>query len=192
MLSARMDRPPVIVSPYDAELFGHWWFEGPEWLNFLLRKIAFEQDSLRLVTPSEYLARYEENQVGAPLFSSWGEGGFSGMWIDKSNDWVLRHLSRMEERMTSAAQRHPRARGLERRCLNQLARELLLAESSDWTFIMKTGTTVEYAERRVKEHIANFLRLHEELENNRLDEPFLASLEERTPIFPRLSYSVYA
>jgi len=192
MLSARMDRPPVIVSPYDAELFGHWWFEGPEWLNFLLRKIAFEQDSLRLVTPSEYLARYEENQVGAPLFSSWGEGGFSGMWIDKSNDWVLRHLSRMEERMTSAAQRHPRARGLERRCLNQLARELLLAESSDWTFIMKTGTTVEYAERRVKEHIANFLRLHGELENNRLDEPFLASLEERTPIFPRLSYSVYA
>ncbi len=191
-LAARMDRPPVIVSPYDAELFGHWWFEGPEWLNFLFRTIAFEQDSLRLVTPSEYCARHKENQTGTPLFSSWGEGGFAGMWIDKSNDWVPRHLSRMEERMTRAAQRHPRARGLMRRGLNQLARELLLAQSSDWTFIMKTGTMVEYAERRVREHVANFLRLDGQIENGRLDEGFVASLEERTPIFPRLSYSVYA
>ena len=191
-LSGRMDRPPVIVSPYDAELFGHWWFEGPEWLNFLFRKIAFEQDSLKPVTPGEYLASYPENQHGTPLFSSWGEGGFSGMWIDKSNDWVHRHLSKMEERMTKAAERHPHARGLLRRSLNQLARELLLAESSDWTFIMKTGTTVQYAEGRVKEHIANFQRLYREIDTRRPDEIFVASLEERAPIFPRLNYSIYA
>ncbi len=191
-LSGMIDRPPLIVSPYDAELFGHWWYEGPEWLNFLFRKIAFEQDSLVPVTPSEYLARYPENQPGTPLFSSWGEGGFSGMWIDKSNDWVHRHLSRMEERMTLIAGRYPRARGLMQRGLDQLARELLLAESSDWTFIMKTGTMVPYAERRIKEHIANFQRLDEDIENDRLDESFVASLEERAPIFPRLTYSLYA
>ncbi len=191
-LNGMIDRPPIIVSPYDAELFGHWWYEGPEWLNFLFRKLAFEQDSLVPITPSEYLALYPDSQRGAPLFSSWGEGGFSGMWIDKSNDWVHRHLSRMEERMTMAARQHPDARGLLRRALDQLARELLLAESSDWTFIMKTGTMVPYAKRRINEHIANFRRLDEEIENDRLDEGFLASLEERSPIFPQLTYSVYA
>jgi 1,4-alpha-glucan branching enzyme len=191
-VSPLLDRPPVIVSPYDAELFGHWWYEGPEWLNFLFRKIAYEQDALLPVTPSEYLARHGENQRGTPLFSSWGEGGFSAMWIDKSNDWVPRHLSRMEEHMQRAAQARPDARGLLRRALNQLVRELLLAESSDWTFIMKTGTMVPYAKRRVKEHIENFFRIEEAIAGNRLDASFIAALEERTPLFPGLDYSVYA
>ena len=49
------DRKPIIVAPYDAELFGHWWFEGPDWLNFLIRKIACDQETIRLITPTEYL-----------------------------------------------------------------------------------------------------------------------------------------
>jgi 1,4-alpha-glucan branching enzyme len=191
-IAKHMDRPPVIVAPYDAELFGHWWYEGPEWLFFLIRKIAFEQDTIELVTPSDYLDRFPENQISEPSFSSWGEGGFSNMWLHESNDWIYRHLSRMEERMTACAAANANAEGLLKRALNQMARELLLAESSDWAFIMKSGTMVDYAVRRTKEHVANFLRLHEDIAANTIDEHFVALLESCDNIFPDIDFRVYA
>jgi 1,4-alpha-glucan branching enzyme len=187
-----MDRPPLIVAPYDAELFGHWWYEGPEWLNFLIRKIAFDQKTLRLVAPSDYLALHPRNDRCEPSFSSWGEGGFSTMWLNESNDWIYRHLSRMEERMSGCARRYPAAEGVLRRALNQMARELMLAESSDWAFIMKSGTVVNYAVRRTREHIGNFLRLYEDAIKNTIDEELLASLESSNNIFPKIDYRVYA
>ncbi|MGA2506002.1 MAG: 1,4-alpha-glucan branching protein domain-containing protein [Chitinispirillaceae bacterium] len=191
-LAPLMDRPPLIMAPYDAELFGHWWYEGPEWLNFLLRKIAFEQETVALVTPSDYLALHPQNQRSEPSFSSWGEGGFSAMWLNESNDWIYRHLSRIEELMAGQAGRYPDASGLLRRALNQMARELMLAESSDWAFIMKSGTMVNYAVRRTREHIANFLRLHDAIDKNALDEQLIASLESCNNIFPEIDYRVYA
>ena len=191
-LAELMDRPPVIVAPYDAELFGHWWYEGPEWLNFLIRTIAFEQDAVALITPSDYLEQYPENQKSEPSFSSWGEGGFSNMWLHESNDWIYRHLSLMEERMTAIAAANAGADGLLMRTLNQMARELLLAESSDWAFIMKSGTMVDYAVRRTKEHIANFLRLCEDIEADTIDENFVSLLESCDTIFPDIDFRVYA
>jgi 1,4-alpha-glucan branching enzyme len=190
-LSPLMDRPPLITAPYDAELFGHWWYEGPEWLNFLFRKIAFEQKDIALVTPSDYLALHPQNQRSEPSFSSWGEGGFSGMWLHESNDWIYRHLSRMEELMCACAEQYPDADGVQRRALNQMARELMLAESSDWAFIMKSGTVVNYAVRRTKEHITGFLRLYDDLQKNTLDENFLGLLESYDTIFPDIDYKVY-
>jgi 1,4-alpha-glucan branching enzyme len=187
-----MDRPPLITAPYDAELFGHWWFEGPEWLNFLIRKIAFDQNALALITPSDYLALHPRSERCEPSFSSWGEGGYSAMWLNESNDWVYRHLSRMEERMAECAGRFPDAQGLLRRALNQMARELMLAESSDWAFIMKSGTVVNYAVRRTREHIAAFLQLYDGAVRNAVDEKLLASLESRNNIFPDIDYRVYA
>src|SRR5690606_21542739 len=71
-LRAHMDRPPLIVAPYDAELFGHWWFEGPQWLDFLIRKIAYDQQTFRLTTPSDYLNEFPRNQAARPSMSSWG------------------------------------------------------------------------------------------------------------------------
>ena len=186
-----MDRPPLIMAPYDAELFGHWWYEGPEWLNFLIRKIAFEQETMALVTPSDYLALHPQNQQSEPSFSSWGEGGFSAMWLNESNDWIYRHLSRIEEQMVVYAVRYPDASGLLRRALNQMARECMLAESSDWAFIMKSGTMVNYAIRRTREHIANFLRLHDDIIKNAIDENLVATLESCNNIFPEIDYRVY-
>jgi 1,4-alpha-glucan branching enzyme len=191
-LSSIMERPPIIVAPYDAELFGHWWYEGPEWLNFLIRKIAFEQKTLSLITPSDYLANYPDNQIATPSFSSWGEGGYSEVWLHESNDWIYRHLHHMEELMVASARNNPSADELTRRTLNQMARELLLAESSDWAFIMKKGTMVNYAVRRTKEHIANFLRLHDDLDKNRIDPNFISLLESHNNIFPDIDYKVYA
>lgn len=190
-LASMMDRPPVIVAPYDAELFGHWWYEGPEWLNMLLRKLAYEQDTIALITPSDYLEQYPENQVAAPSFSSWGQGGFSEVWLHESNDWIYRHLHHCEDCMVAAAKKYVTPTNLERRTLNQMARELLLAEASDWAFIMKQGTMVGYAERRTKEHIANFLKLYQDLEKNSISENFLALTESHNNIFPHIDYTVY-
>lgn len=191
-LASIMDRPPLIVAPYDAELFGHWWYEGPEWLNFLIRKIAFEQQSIKLITPSDYLHLYPENQVCEPSFSSWGEGGYSDVWIHESNDWIYRHLHHMEAEMVEAAKLYETPEALQKRTLNQMARELMLAESSDWAFIMKNGTMVQYAVRRTKEHIANFLRLLDDLKKNRIDANFVNLLESHNNIFPEIDYRVYA
>jgi 1,4-alpha-glucan branching enzyme len=192
-IAAPLDRPPVIVAPYDAELFGHWWFEGPEWLNYLIRKCALEQDTFRLITPSEYLDAHPAQHVCAPAFSSWGDGGYSHMWLNETNEWIYPHLHRMEDRMAECAREFANSTdALERRALNQMARELLLAESSDWAFIMKTGTTVEYAARRVKEHIASFLKLYEQVKERRIDERTVALLESHNDIFPAIDFRVYA
>jgi 1,4-alpha-glucan branching enzyme len=191
-LASIMDRKPIVIAPYDAELFGHWWYEGPEWINYLIRKIAFDQDTVALCTPSDYLAENPKNQVCKPSFSSWGHKGYSEVWLEGSNDWIYRHLHKMEERMVQCAKTYAHADGLLLRTLNQMARELLLAQSSDWAFIMKTGTMVQYAVRRSKEHIANFTRLYDEVRHDAIDEQFLSLLEGHNNIFPNINYRVYA
>lgn len=185
------DKAPNVVSPYDAELYGHWWFEGPWFLEYLIRKSAFDQKVYKLATPSDYLRENPENQVATPPMCSWGAGGYAGVWLDSSNDWIYRHLHKCAERMIELANRFPDASGLQRRALNQLARELLLAQSSDWAFIMKTGTMVEYAVRRTKEHVLRFNRLYEQLTANTIDEGWLGMVEGRDNIFPEIDYRVY-
>ena len=187
-----MNRPPIVAAPYDAELFGHWWFEGPEWLNFLIRKCAAEQDTFALITPSEYLEPHPESHTCAPAFSSWGDGGYSQVWLNETNEWIYPHLHRMEDKMVDCAREFRMVGGgLEQRALNQMARELLLAQSSDWAFIMKTGTTVEYATRRVKEHIASFLKLYDQVKARNIDETFVALLESHNNVFPWIDFRVY-
>ena len=193
-LGSGMDRKPLIVSPYDAELFGHWWFEGPLFLDNLFRKLAYSE-VVRPVTPSEYLAEFPVNAVCDPSPSSWGDGGYSGVWVDGSNDWIYRHTHRAEIRMHElAAKFGPEDAALDpkrRRALNQAARELLLAQSSDWAFIMKTGTAVRYAVDRVKTHLARFRRLDGQIEANQVDAAWLGDLEWRDNLFPEIDYRVY-
>jgi 1,4-alpha-glucan branching enzyme len=186
------DRPPLIVAPYDAELFGHWWFEGPDWLNFLLRKIAFDQRTIELITPSEYLRRHPRCQTATPAASSWGYKGYAEFWLNGANDWIYRHLHAAEERMIRLAEDHPRAEGVVRRALNQAARELLLAQSSDWAFIMKTGSHVEYAVKRTQEHLLLFTRLSNDISAGRIDERWLGDIEYIDNLFPDIDYRVYA
>ncbi|OJH38112.1 glycoside hydrolase family 57 protein [Cystobacter ferrugineus] len=185
-------RKPVVVAPYDAELFGHWWFEGPWFLDALLRKVAREQKTFSLVTPSDDLAAHPENQVATPPLSSWGAGGYATMWLDGANDWIYRHLHHCARQMIALAKDFPDdSPTLQRRALNQAARELLLAQSSDWAFIMKTGTMVDYAVRRTKEHVLRFLRLHEQLRAGRIDEEQLTRFESTSTVFPEIDYRVY-
>lgn len=191
-LRSIMDRAPLVISPYDAELFGHWWFEGPDWLEFLIRKVHFDQRTFTLRAPSDYLQDYPVNQVLQPSMSSWGHGGYHDVWLNGANDWVYRHLHKMAERMTQAANAYPHPDPVRHRLLNQMAQQLLLAQSSDWAFILKTQTHTAYAHRRLRDHIGRFTLLYESLQHGRVDEPWLAELEARETVFPSLDYRVYA
>jgi 1,4-alpha-glucan branching enzyme len=191
-LAGNMDRPPIVLAPYDAELYGHWWFEGPLFLNDVFRQLHFDQDAVEPITPGDYLDRHPTNQVATPGLSSWGAKGYAAFWCNESNAWTYRHTHVAAERMIELARRWPAAEGVQRRALNQAARELMLAQSSDWTFIMTTGSTVPYATRRFNEHTVRFTRLYQELKDGRIDEAHLADLEAKDNIFPRVDYRVYA
>jgi len=191
-LNDALGRRPIVVAPYDAELFGHWWFEGPAWLEFVFRKIDEVRGPLASATPGDFLAREAPFQCAELFHSSWGYKGYSEVWLDASNDYVYPHLHRAARRMVELAKAHPHAEGLRRRALNQAARELLLAQSSDWAFIMKTGTMVQYAVMRTKTHLTNFNSLYEQIKKNMISESFLSDIEYKNNIFPEIDYRVYA
>jgi 1,4-alpha-glucan branching enzyme len=227
-LNKIMDRPPVIVAPYDAELFGHWWYEGPEFLDMVARHA--QEAGLQLITPGDYLKMHSTNQEATPAASSWGEQGYWWVWLNEKNDWVYPHLKAAQDRMRELVQdldaesqgeaqqtlepNGPRAvpvrsskaasttgarsRSSERlagaagpdgprsRALRQAARELMLAQASDWTFIMRTGTSPEYARKRVTEHLSRFNRLYEQLKTNTLEPEWLAEIEKIDCLFPEV------
>ena len=192
-LRSFMNVPPVVVSPFDAELFGHWWFEGPEWLNSFLRKAVCDQTEFQLTTPSRYLREYPTHQLVEPAASSWGHKGYWEVWLEESNAWIYPHLHAAARRMTDLARRNLATDSSDTlRALKQAARELLLAQSSDWAFLMKTGTAREYATRRTEDHLHRFTRLYEQLSAQNIDEPFLANCEARDNIFPNLNWRYYA
>jgi 1,4-alpha-glucan branching enzyme len=128
-----MQRPPIIVSPYDAELFGHWWYEGPWFIDYLFRKTWYDQGTYDMTHLADYLRNNPTQQVCRPSQSSWGYKGFHEYWLNETNSWIYPHLHKAAERMIDLAKREP-ADELEWRALNQAARELLLAQSSDWAF----------------------------------------------------------
>lgn len=185
-----MDRPPIVVSPYDAELFGHWWYEGPWFLDYVFRKTWYDQSTYEMIHLADYLVKYPEQQVSLPAQSSWGYKGFHEYWLNHSNSWVYPHLHKAAERTIELARLEP-ADELQERALNQAARELLLAQSSDWAFIMSTGTMVPYAVRRTKSHLMRFNKLYNDLQQGRVDSGWLEKVEAIDNIFPQIDYRVY-
>jgi 1,4-alpha-glucan branching enzyme len=190
-LREKLGRNSLVVSPYDAELFGHWWFEGPQFLNFLIKKIHYDQDEIRLIAPSDYLNIYADNQPQIPSASTWGAEGYNRVWLNAGTDWMYPHQHIAEARMLELTRDFPYADGLLKRALNQAARELVLAQSSDWAFIITTGTMVTYAIKRFKDHIHRFTKLYEQIKSSNIDERWLAEVESRDNIFPEIDYLVY-
>lgn len=185
-----MGRAPIVVSPYDAELYGHWWYEGPWFIDFLCRKSYYDQQTFAMTHLADYLRTHPTQQVVRPAQSSWGFKGFHEYWLNDTNAWVYPHLHKATERMIELAHREPSDQ-LEIRALNQAARELLLAQSSDWAFIMRTGTMVPYAVRRTRSHILRFTRLYEDICAAQIDPEWLANVEYMDNIFPDLDYRTY-
>jgi 1,4-alpha-glucan branching enzyme len=191
-LIAVLERPPIVLSPYDAELFGHWWYEGPEFLDYFMRKAYYDQQTIQLITPGEYLHENPTQQVARPSASSWGEEGYWRVWLNETNEWIQPHLSVAQERMTELARKYPKASGLTERALKQAGRELLLAQSSDWPFILRTGTSPDYARKRVRDHLLRFISLYDQLTVGQIDEPALVRIEALDNIFPDVKHGYWA
>jgi 1,4-alpha-glucan branching enzyme len=189
-LAGMMPRPPLIVSPYDAELFGHWWYEGPWFIDYFFRKSWHDQNTYQMTHLADYLRAQPTQQVCRPSQSSWGYKGFHEYWLNETNAWVYPHLHKGAERMIELARMEP-ADELQWRALNQAARELLLAQSSDWAFIMRTGTMVPYAIRRTRSHLVRFHKLYDELKEGKVDSGWLEKVETMDNIFPSINYRAY-
>ena len=183
---------PIVLAPFDAELFGHWWYEGPMFLNFFIRKAVYDQKVFELTTPSAYLEKHDTLQILSPSPSSWGNKGFWEVWLDESNSWIYPHLHAAARRMTECARaaKEKPTEGKDR-VLRQMGRELLLAQSSDWAFLMKTGTAREYAAKRTKDHVLRFTRLYEQLGEENVDNACLENCEWRDNIFPDLNWQYH-
>ncbi|GAB6042371.1 glycoside hydrolase family 57 protein [Endothiovibrio diazotrophicus] len=196
--AARMERPPLLVAPYDAELFGHWWFEGPLWLERVIRRAheRWGEDAagVELISPGDYLGRHRLLQCAQPSASSWGELGYNAFWLNENNHWVYPYLHRAARSMAEMARKHrDEAVGTRRhRALRQAARSLLLAQASDWPFLLKAGTGTEYAERRLRDYLARFAHLEREISNDEIDGRSLRALEQLDPIFPNIDYRLFA
>lgn len=193
-LSKVMSNPPIILCPYDAELYGHWWYEGPDWIYELFKKIDLEPCNFKLTTPSEYLDNFPELQISTPCRSSWGANGYSEVWLNGLNDYAHTHLYNIGQKMIELVHQFPKsstATDLQKRAISQCGRELLLLQSSDWLFIITNGTMVEYAHKRIHEHTGRFLKLYEQIVNNNIDLEFLQSVETIDSIFPELDYMLW-
>lgn len=224
-LAGALDRPPFVLCAYDAELFGHWWYEGPEFLDFFVRKAFFDQKAFTMITPEQYLERHPINQMATPATSSWGDQGYWGVWLNEQNEWIYQHLRVAQVRMTELVRKFRAWEGsatdcrerreespsgdvepkgtpdvvhfnqsemLKPRALRQAGRELLLAQASDWPFMLRTGTNPDYARKRVKDHLLRFTSLYEQFVNDRVEERRLSEIEELDPIFPELDYNYWA
>jgi 1,4-alpha-glucan branching enzyme len=154
----RSARPPVTCNPYDTELFGHWWFEGPEFLAGVMRRLPDEGISLQ--TLGGYLAQHPPVEAITLLEGSWGEGGDHRVWLNRDTEWTWDRLYAAEEEFwTLAGGIRWDDRPEVGRVMAQLARELLLLQASDWQFLITTWAARNYAETRFSEHYGHFTRL---------------------------------
>lgn len=186
--NAQGGNKPMILSAYDAELFGHWWEEGPEWLQSVFRKMLFDQSEVRPVTPSEYLGENPTHQRMTPGASSWGKKDYFQTWVDgreyQPNCWIFRHLYRLCNRMIDLATTHADTQDpILIRALNQASRELFLAISSDWGFLISTGQAVRYSECRTVAHVDRCKELLRQIEASDLSMTYLCTLEAADTIF---------
>lgn len=150
--------PPIIVSAYDTELFGHWWFEGVAWLKEVLRRLS-THPTIRLTTVADYLQRHPPTLALDLPESSWGQGGGHWTWLNPETAWMWPLIHGAEERMERLVASHPVPSPDERPLLAQAGRELLLLQASDWPFLITTGQARAYAQRRFEQHLARFNRL---------------------------------
>ncbi|MGI9255318.1 MAG: glycoside hydrolase family 57 protein [Salinispira sp.] len=190
MANTNTPTEPIFTLLFSAELFGHWWFEGIQWLEAVIRNFSRENSEITLVTPSAYLAENPVKTTVSPAFSSWGTG-YPEVLLNHQNDWIYRHVHAGIERMVELAERFQNTQGFNRRALNQAAREILLAQTLDWAFIMRSGISEEYARARICEHIGNFYQIHDALSNGNVQTTWLLQVEEKNNIFPYIDYSTF-
>ena len=177
----------LIASNYDTELFGHWWFEGIEWIKQVLRHLA-QDESVELVTASEFVETHPPKEVLHIPESSWGTGGNHWTWDNVDTQWMWTPIHQSERKMQMLAQSIPDPTADEEAVLNQAARELLLLESSDWPFLVTTGQAREYAIRRFTRHVERFEALATSVQEGSPDRRLADELYEVDKVFPFIDF----
>ena len=192
-LKSHIRSAPIVVAPYDAELFGHWWYEGPEFIEAMFRTAVHLRDEFAVCTLEEYCAEHPPQHEAMPSSSTWGDKGYSDVWLNGGNDWVYRHLHKAEKCMIELAEAHrdEAPSGEIAAALNQALRELLLAQSSDWAFLMTAGTATPYAEKRTRNHLHRFTRLYQMIRSGSVAADYVRQLYEMNPVFPGCDFRVY-
>lgn len=193
VLATSMTITPFIIAPYDAELFGHWWFEGSSWLELVLRAASEKTNGIETISCADYLTQHRNQQCATPAFSTWGEQGDSSFWINEENDWIYPFLHKAAEEMEQLVVdfRQITVSIRQERALNQALRSLLLAQSSDWPFMMKSGTAIEYANKKITDYLARFNYLHDCIRRNKINEHYLLALEIMDNVFPAIDFRRY-
>ncbi|MEO9255457.1 MAG: 1,4-alpha-glucan branching protein domain-containing protein, partial [Tepidiformaceae bacterium] len=179
--------PGTLLSAYDTELFGHWWLEGVQWLEWTIRGLAANPD-VQLVSAGDNIAQDPPAASIELPEGSWGAGGDHRTWVNEETAWTWPEIYRRQDRarpllaaVTPSTQ--------------QLARELLLLQSSDWQFLMTTGQAHDYAIERFNSHAGRFDELASAIETNSPGLKALtteyASLDNPFPQINPLIYSVH-
>ena len=181
----------LIASNYDTELFGHWWFEGVAWIAGVLRRLAANPD-VELTTASDFVEAHPPKSVLHIPESSWGVGGGHWTWDNHEVYWMWGPLWEAEARAERLAAQYPDADGDARFVLNQAARELLLAQSSDWPFLVTTGQAREYAIQRYTQHIDRFNELADSVEGGQPNRALAEAYWEADKVFPNIDYRWFA
>src|SRR5579872_1290458 len=189
------DRTGTLVAMYDTELFGHWWWEGPEFLYEVARAIH-RDGSLEMVSGSDVLDQEPARHVITMPEGSWGEGGYHYIWINDNNVWTWEKLHVIERRLRKMVREY--ADGPAHRIVVQAAREMLLAEASDWQFLISTWSARDYAEVRFSDHIERFEelanladRVHAGGKVTASDEAFLEECEAKDAPFKELDLNLW-
>ena len=171
--------PYLIVTPFDAELFGHWWFEGPDWLNQL---ITDGSNEVNFITPESFLERhFQDLETAHVSFNTWGRNGFGEVWLNEKNSWIYPHLHRIEKDLIHLVTEYKKQGTQVERCLKQMVREWMLATSSDWPFILDSNSATQYANSRLKEHINRYDQLRDFLVNEKLSHEIITEFEAEYP-----------
>jgi 1,4-alpha-glucan branching enzyme len=183
---------PISVCAWDADTFGRRWYEGPLFLEALFRGAAGRKD-VRFMTPGEYICKQDRLSITSamPEFSSWGVNGYAEPWLNASNDWMYPHVMQALERMIELAERFPNDTGLKERALNQAAREILLAQESDWPRMLYKQEHTEYARNQVEMALRNFTTIYEALGSDHISTEWLTSVERQHNFFPAINYRIF-
>ncbi len=187
-------RPALICTPFDTELFGHWWFEGPRWLYHVLKYVE-EDNEIALITGLAALKELKPNKIISLPEGSWGEGGFHYIWLNQWTNWTWQKVYEAEDQFYELYDKHSSSPDkIKIRILKQLGRELLLLQSSDWQFLISTKSARDYAEYRFSNHFGSFKQLASILEKGKIekrDRTLLNNLEKQNNCFQNLDLSVF-
>ncbi|NIP44290.1 MAG: DUF1957 domain-containing protein [candidate division Zixibacteria bacterium] len=188
-----------LCAPFDCELFGHWWFEGVNFLKLVTQYVSYD-DQIETRTCSSYLDEALPTDVISLPEGSWGKGGYHYIWLNEWTEWSWRHIYKDELRMQTLASKYEDSDDKElQNILKQAARELMLLIASDWQFLISTWAARDYAEMRLARHHKRFERLANMAERyaagedvDEEDWTFLGDMESQDNIFPDLRISWFA